>query len=352
MNHHLKLQLVLPSLLLLLSLNVMAQNTKKETTDFNPYLNLSFGLSMINNGGDTRLPFDGDFNMNTPFFLTAEHRIHKNWSMALTLTTNQLKLYNPAMTTPYFSADVFANLFVDQFIFNNENIELYVGLGTGIHTVDGKGTGSFNGTGGFRYWVSEKMAINLQAIAKVNRDGLPQVANHYQFNAGVTYTFKQKTPVKKALPVNPVAVVADSSKVAEAPHEYKEPEEFSLDGDKEVKKPVTVSSTELAKDAYEAEQIKKNAGAALNKKSSNARPANVKKGYYVVVYAFEYKNNLDRMVRLLTDNGIKVQVIRVADKNLDYVSVAYFTSSAEAHNYMNKTLDKKLFTDSWVYEVE
>ena len=65
----------------------------------------------------------GDFNMNTPFFLTAEQRIHKNWSMALTLTTNQLKLYNPAMTTPYFSADVFANLFVDQFIFNNENIE-------------------------------------------------------------------------------------------------------------------------------------------------------------------------------------------------------------------------------------
>ena len=129
-------------------------------------------------------------------------------------------------------------------------------------------------------------------------------------------------------------------------------EEFSLDGDKDVKKPVTVSSTELAKDAYEAEQIKKNAGAALNKKSSNTRPANVKKGYYVVVYAFEYKNNLDRMVRLLTDNGIKVQVIRVADKNLDYVSVAYFTSSAEAHNYMNKTLDKKLFTDSWVYEVE
>ena len=88
--------------------------------------------------------------------------------MALTLTTNQLKLDNPAVTEPYFSTDLFANYFLDDLIFNNENIDLYMGAGAGIHTLQGQSAASFNVTGGFRYWVSEKAAISLQTIGKIN----------------------------------------------------------------------------------------------------------------------------------------------------------------------------------------
>jgi len=271
--------------------------------------------------------------------------------MALSLSTNQLKLDNTTALEPYFSADIFANLFVDQFIFNNENIDLYLGLGAGIHTLQGNAAASINGAGGFRYWVSEKIGINLQAIGKINRDGLAQLDNHYQFNMGVTYSFGRKAQDKtteKVETLTPEAIPEDSKVTVKDSIPAQELPEFSLDG----KKPITVSSTELAKDAYEQEQIKKNAGAALNTKSSNIRPDGVNKGYHVIVYAFQYKSNLDKMVRLLTDNGIKVQVIRVAEKNLDYISVAYFKTSEEAHNYMNNTLNKELFKDSWVYEVD
>ena len=343
---------VVPSLLLLVTLSGMAQNTDNATEVDNKYFSLTFGINMIDNSNGAILPFDGNqLNFNTPFFLTAEQRIHKNWAIALSLSTNQLKLDNISAVEPYFSTDVFANLFVDDLIFNNENIDLYFGLGAGINTLQGKTAASINGTGGFRYWVSEKVGISLQAIGKINRDGLAQVDNLYQFNMGLTYGFGRKAQPNKieiAETVEPPAKPAESIKVAVKDTIPTELPDFSLD----VKKPVTVTSTELAKDPYEADMIKKNAGAALNAKSSNTRPDGVKKGYHVIVYAFEYKNNLDRMVRLLTENGIKVQVIRVSEKNLDYISVAYFKTSEEAHNYMNNTLDKTLFKDSWVYEVD
>jgi hypothetical protein len=359
MNHIMKLNRIVTALFLMLALTGIAQDTDNETRLNNHYFSLTFGLNMMDNSNGSILPFDGNpLNFNTPFFLTAENKFHKNWSLAFMLSTNQLTLNNTTAVEPYFSTDVFANLFIDDLVFNNENIDLYVGLGAGIHTVQGNAAGSFNVSGGFRYWVSEKVGINLQAIGKINNDGIAQVDNHYQFNMGVTYRFGRKAQnsldTENAMPIEPVVNATDRTKVAIEPVKpiTQDPTEFSLDADKDVKKPITVTSTDLAKDAYEADQIKKNVGALLNTKSSNTMPDGVNKGYHVIVYAFEYKNNLDRMVRLLTDNGIKVQVIRVADKNLDYISVAYFNTSEEAHNYMDTKLDKELFKDSWVYVVD
>ena len=40
------------------------------------------------------------------------------------------------------------------------------------------------------------------------------------------------------------------------------------------------------------------------------------------------------------------------DLRLDYISVVYFKTSEEAHYYMNNALDKTLFKDSWIYEVD
>ena len=123
----------------------IAQNIKNEKEADNSYFSLTFGLNMIDNSNGNLLPFDGGtLNFNTPFFLTAEQKLKGRWSLALSVSTNQIKFENTNVTEPYFSADLFANLFVDDLIFNNKNIDLYFGIGPGIHTVQGSTAGSFN----------------------------------------------------------------------------------------------------------------------------------------------------------------------------------------------------------------
>ena len=358
-----KLNVVLPSLLLLFTLTGMAQDTDNETEVFNKYFSLTFGLNAIDNSNGNVLPFDNNqLNFSTPFFLTAEQKIHKNWSLALTLSTNQLKLGNPAVKEFYFSADMFANLFVDDLIFRNENIDLYVGLGSGIYTVQGDAAASFNFNGGFRYWVSDKVAINLQAIGKINNDGIAQVGNHYQFNLGVAYKFLKKeqhnNDTEKTVTTAPVANQTQEGLNTEIPA-GQEPTEYALDDDKpaknkipEYKGNVTVASTDLAKNAYEEELIKKNAQAVLNTNILNTRPDGVKKGYHVIIYAFKIKSNLDNMMRQLSEKGMKVEVIKEPVKNLNYISIGRFNTREEAHDYIDHTSANEKFEGSWVYEVD
>jgi hypothetical protein len=361
-----KLNIVLPSLLLLFTLTGMAQDTDNETEVFNKYFSLTFGLNAIDNSNGNVLPFDNNqLNFSTPFFLTAEQKIHKNWSLALTLSTNQLKLGNPAVKEFYFSADMFANLFVDDLIFKNENIDLYVGLGSGIHTVQGNTAASFNFNGGFRYWVSDKVAINLQAIGKINNDGIAEVDNHYQFNLGVAYKFlnkKQSTndtyvnSTENVIPIEPVVNQTDSTKVAidiAEPISQETIKNTSLDIDKkaestspELNDNVKVASTDLGKTTYEKDLIKANAGKILNTKTLNT------KEFHVIIYAFKNKTNLDNVIRSLSEKGIEVKVIKESNKNLNYISIAQFDTYEDAHNYMDTILDKEMFTGSWVYEID
>lgn len=78
----------------------------------------------------------------------AEQRFYKNWLLALTVSTNKLILGNQAVWEPYFNSDRFAGLFLDNLVLTNENIDLYLGLGTGIHTLQGEAGGTFNFTAG------------------------------------------------------------------------------------------------------------------------------------------------------------------------------------------------------------
>jgi len=357
-----KLNRIITALFLMLTLTGIAQNTENDTAVNKHYFSLTFGLNMIDNSNGS-IPFDGNqLYFNTPFFLTAENKFHKNWSLALTVSTNQLKLDNPAVTEPYFSTDLFANYFLDDLIFNNENIDLYIGAGAGIHALQGQSAASFNVTGGFRYWVSEKVAISLQTIGKINNDGIAQVGNHYQFNLGVAYRFLKKeqhnNDTEEAVTTAPVANQTQEGLNTEIPA-GEEPTEYALDDDKpaknkipEYKGNVTVASTDLAKNAYEEEQIKKNAQAVLNTKILNTRPDGVKKGYHVIIYAFKIKSNLDNMMRLLSEKGIKAEVIKEPVKNLNYISIGRFNTREEAHDYIDHTSDNEKFEGSWVYEVD
>lgn len=156
-----------------------------------PYFSITAGINAIDNSNDSSLPFDGGpLNVNTPFFIAAERKFQNRWSLALNLSTNQLNLLNPARVEPYFSADAFVNLFIDDLILKNEDIDLYLGLGTGVHTLQGsEGEVSFNVTGGMRYWLTENTGISFQVIGKIKdvKTGITQVDSHYQFNLGASY---------------------------------------------------------------------------------------------------------------------------------------------------------------------
>jgi len=118
---------------MVLTLNSIAQNPLQTKAD-SSYFSLAFGVNFIDNSNGNSLPFDFDkLDFRTPFFLTAEQKFKNNWSLSLSLSTNQLEL--DRKIEPYYGADMFANLFIDQILFNSERIDLYVGLGAGLHTM-------------------------------------------------------------------------------------------------------------------------------------------------------------------------------------------------------------------------
>lgn len=347
-----KLNCVVSSLVVLLAVTGMAQNQEPQTEATKNDFSLTFGLNLIDNSNGSYLPFDSNsIHFKTPFFITAEQGIYSNWTLAVMLSTNQLELEDPATSAFYFSADAFANWYVDDLLFQNENIDLYVGLGSGIHTLDGKTSGSFNGTLGFRYWFSNTMALNFQAIGKVNNDGIPQVDSHYQFNLGATYRFNKKGHR-----------VAKAETIEEAkPSTLPEPEPTVSDLEEEqdakrkipeYKENVTVTSTDLAKDPYEQDLIKKNAQKLLNTKTIDSEDTTAPREFHVIIYAFRLQSNLDNMLRILSEKGIEVQVLPIPARNFNYISIAHFSTKKEAYNYIDNVLDKETFVGSWVYEVE
>ncbi len=339
-----KLNKVLLSLLLMFTLTSIAQETENKTTIEDHYFAITFGLNTIDNSNGTYLPFDGgELNFKTPFFLKAEQKIHKNWSLALTLSTNKLNFENPATSASYFGADLNANWFFDDLIFKDENIDLYVGLGSGMHSVQSNLAASFNISGGLRYWVSEKMAISLQTIGKLNKDGLEQVDSHYQFNLGATFKFSKKeqkennlAEVIEDVPEEPSIIVYEN-KVRVIP---------------DVNAKTNVTSTELAKTPEENEMIKNNVKKILNAKTLDTDTDSNKNTFHVIIYAFKRQNNLDNMLRILSEKGVEVKVIKDAPRNFNYISIVEFNTYKEARYYLDNKLDQQAYEGSWIYEVK
>ncbi|MDO1502059.1 OmpA family protein [Winogradskyella maritima] len=77
-----------------------------------------------------------------------------------------------------------------QNLLNSNVFDPYLGVGGGYTWVDNIGAGTLNGTLGLRFWVSEKVAIDLQSAYKHSfEDYLPK---HFQHSAGVTFKFGGK----------------------------------------------------------------------------------------------------------------------------------------------------------------
>ena len=75
-------------------------------------------------------------------------------------------------------------------LFKNTNIDLYLGVGFGIHIIDEASSETLNLIGGTHYWFSNRLGLSLQLISKVgefNDTAVTDVGNHHQFSAGLVF---------------------------------------------------------------------------------------------------------------------------------------------------------------------
>ncbi|GGI56165.1 OmpA family protein [Winogradskyella haliclonae] len=72
-------------------------------------------------------------------------------------------------------------------LINSNKIDPYLGVGGGYTWVDDIGAGTLNGTLGLNYWISDKVALNLQTSYKHSFED--RLAKHFQHSAGVTFKF-------------------------------------------------------------------------------------------------------------------------------------------------------------------
>ena len=173
-------------ILFLTSSIAFAQNSRNQESS----TTIAIGVNTIDNnnrkvGGI--VPFiGGNINFKTPFFITAEHRFESDFSTSLSLTTNQLTIKTGQHF--YTEIDATGQFYFNDYLFDSQDIETYVGIGLGRYFFDNKGNNIFNVLGGVRYWFSDQYGITSQlggkiGICPVNVD----VRNNYQLNLGLVW---------------------------------------------------------------------------------------------------------------------------------------------------------------------
>jgi hypothetical protein len=151
---------------------------------------IAFGVNVLVDKGESKLPFSADYSFKTPFYLTVERRFKSKWSMALTLSTNRMEI--KAVEKGYYSIDAVGQFYFNDYLFNSKKTELYAGLGLGRYFMKNNGNNTFNLTGGSRYWFSNNFGLSLQGFAKIGLAPInTSVLNHYQYNLGIVWRFNQ-----------------------------------------------------------------------------------------------------------------------------------------------------------------
>ncbi|WP_439153288.1 OmpA family protein [Winogradskyella sp.] len=171
----------------------------------NSALSFSAGINIIDNSNGIDAPWDAErLEFKKPVFAEIEYRSN-NWSISLMATSNQFKLQrlNEAGDGfvnnyyDFFALDITNKFYLDQYILDNEAIDLYAGVGLGAHKVaEGKAI-TANLSLGANYWVTDQFGIVFQAFAKKGFDDeVLYVGNYYQYNLGLSYRLKSKTKDK------------------------------------------------------------------------------------------------------------------------------------------------------------
>ncbi len=358
-------------LLLILSHDGIAQSLVIKTVE-NYSFNLAFGVNFIDNSNGGGIPFDADeWDFKRPFFITAERSISDNWTTSLTISTNKLKL-DDGTTKNYYSADVLANLYLDKLLFKNENFNVLMGLGAGVHHLGDITKTNINFAGGGRYWVSPRLGFSIQMIGKINRTNTEGVGNHYQLNTGLVWRIKGTNPIAKKNPdlfeknvISRLESIEDLLKSESVSRKKTiDKEEKSQQALNRIKDSIN-SSIQTSKE--EIIQKVENLDLKYNKILDSINKQNnkqtrvytlgnpdgtsaVEKGYYVIVHVLKVKDNVDRLEDFLNERNIPFQIFKEFRTSRYYVSAGYFKTFQEALEFRNTKLNKEVFEDNWIFE--
>ncbi|MBF8149159.1 OmpA family protein [Winogradskyella sp. F6397] len=72
-------------------------------------------------------------------------------------------------------------------VINSNTVEPYLGVGGGYTWVDEIGAGTVNGTLGFKFWLSEKLGLDVQSTYKHSFEDY--LSKHFQHSVGLTFKF-------------------------------------------------------------------------------------------------------------------------------------------------------------------
>ncbi|WP_033960084.1 hypothetical protein [Psychroserpens jangbogonensis] len=156
---------------------------------------LSVGVNAIGSLGE-RQPFSrlGDFQFRNPLALAIENRWSKTFSLEQDLTFNGYKkgeeidggILKEDYT--YISTNTYIKYYFSDVLLNVDWLDLYVGAGFGIFTIDEVNTSGNLALGG-TVWVSDDIGIRLQGVGKfaVHAKDRQFDNNHFQYMLQVVF---------------------------------------------------------------------------------------------------------------------------------------------------------------------
>ncbi|PQB04542.1 OmpA family protein [Aureitalea marina] len=157
------------------------------------FVTLTAGTNAIDDIGLGTFPSFSDLNYKNPFLFSAEGRFNKSLSVSLSGTSNEVDLEADQSRRFYIGIDAMLNFYIDQYLWNNDDVEWYFSAGTGIYSLKGLiDKGSMNGATGFRFWISDQVGFNIQTMAKFAMNRTSALRNHYVHSVGLVWGLKTK----------------------------------------------------------------------------------------------------------------------------------------------------------------
>ncbi len=168
--------------------------TKKLPTTYKRWT-VKLGLNMVESTGQGT-PFIG-FSTNAksnPFALGIEYSFNEDLSVSLFQSTNKWKANEDLLDgikrtedVSYFSIDTGLKFYFDQYVWDQNWLDLYLEGGLGLVSERESGISGNFGVGGI-IWVSETFGLNLQGMTKfAGKEKAP--TGHFQYFAGVVFKF-------------------------------------------------------------------------------------------------------------------------------------------------------------------
>lgn len=164
--------------------------TSIATAQNGSYYTVTLGLNAVANSADkSTIPFLSQNIYTKPVFFSLErhYAFNPDFSSSISFSMNQFKING--LGAPYKAVDVSSQFYFDDYMFDSDNLETYVGLGGGIFMLEGLKYKTLNVLGGMRYWVSDHYGINSQLVIKRGiMQKLPEIPINFQFNIGIIWS--------------------------------------------------------------------------------------------------------------------------------------------------------------------